>query len=205
MKTKRNIITVLSVSVAVFLGVQCSPNVTTTKMSSKDLSNYKTYAYLPTSDTVNYRDLQEDMVEEVVMNEINSEMQEIGYSVNKDQPDLLIKTHVMFEQEESTVTDPVYTDYPYYYPGYSVGYASPYYYTGYNTIPRIAGYDVDEITYTEGTIAIDVIDAKTNEIIWRGWAENPISPDNFASEVKGYVDEVFEEYPVEDGEAGSSM
>ncbi len=185
--------------------MQCSPSVTTNKLSSKDLSKYKTYAYLPNSDTVQYRSYDEEMVEQIVMQEINSELQEVGYNVDQDNPDLLIKTHVMFEQEENTVTDPIYTDYSYYYPGYSVGYSSPYYYNNYTAVPNVVGYDVDEITYTEGTIAIDVIDAKTNEIIWRGWAEDPIVPDNFAQEVKQYVDQVFEEYPIEDGEVDSAM
>ena len=206
MKIRKSPIAVLiSAAWLIVIGVQCSPSVTTHKLSEQDLSRYKTYAYLPNSDTVKYADCEGEVVEQIVMQELNREMQKIGYRVDKEQPDLLIKTHVMFEQEQQQTTNPVYANYPYYYSGYSVGYTSPYYYSGYANVPRVVGNNVDEITYTEGTIAIDVIDAKTNEIIWRGWAEDPIDPDDFATEVQTYVDEVFDEYPVEDGEVDSAM
>ncbi|MFP4092192.1 MAG: DUF4136 domain-containing protein [Cyclobacteriaceae bacterium] len=43
-----------------------------------------------------------------------------------------------------------------------------------------------------------MIDAETNEIVWRGWAEESISPDNFEDEVEDYVDDIFDEYPLDD-------
>ncbi|MDF9798388.1 hypothetical protein OKW21_003651 [Catalinimonas alkaloidigena] len=44
-----------------------------------------------------------------------------------------------------------------------VGHTSPYYYTGYTTVNEVAGYDIDEIEYTEGTLTVDNINTETNE------------------------------------------
>ncbi|MEK6478308.1 DUF4136 domain-containing protein [Catalinimonas sp. 4WD22] len=196
MKLYKQLIPILGIISILF--TQCGPTVQTNKTASVDLSKFDTYAYLPNSDTVDYTRLQEELVEEKTMEAINTQMQEVGYNVNKDNPDLLIKTHIMFDQEENVVADPIYTSYNYYYPGYSVGYTSPYYYTGYTNVNRVAGYDIDEVEYTEGTMAVDIINAETNEIVWRGWAEETISPDNFEEDLKSYVEEIFDEYPVED-------
>jgi hypothetical protein len=181
-----------------FLFTKCGPTVQTNKTANVNLEKFDTYAYLPTPDTVKYMRLSEEMVEEKTMEAVNNEMQEAGYTINRDNPDLLVKTHVMVDREVETVADPVYSTYDYYYPGFTVGYPSPYYYSGYNTVPQVVGYDVDAIPYTEGTIVVDIINAKTNEIVWRGWAEETISADNFEDDLKEYVDEIFEEYPVED-------
>ena len=190
---------IVSLFALVFISVQCGPKVTANKLNDVDLSKYKTYAFLPNPDTIRYRNIDGSLVEEKVMDEINQDMQARGYTIDKDNPDLLIKTNAMFEQEEELVSDPVaYTNYGYYTPGFTPGYTSPYYYSGYNTVGNVTGgYGVEEVQYTEGTIVIDLIDAETDEIVWRGWAEEAIEPENFVTEVREYVDEVFDEYPVE--------
>jgi hypothetical protein len=181
-----------------FLFTQCGPTVQSTKTADVDLEKFDTYAYLPNSDTIDYGMLPEEMVEEKTMTAINDEMQDIGYNINRDDPDLLVKTHIMMDREADAVADPIYSTYNYYYPGFAIGYASPYYYSGYAGVPRVVGYDVDAVQYTEGTMVVDVINTDTNEIVWRGWAEERISPDNFEDEVKDYVEEIFDEFPRED-------
>ena len=155
-------------------------------------------AYLPDPDTVQYEGIAEDVVAERSINAINDEMQEIGYEIDPDDPDLLIKTHVLLDQEENLYADPVYGSYNYYYPGFSTFYTSPYYYRGYSTIPRVVGYDIDEVDYTEGAMIVDIIDAETNEVVWRGYAGETVSPANFITDLNSYVDQIFDEYPVED-------
>ena len=51
-------------------------------------------------------------------------------------------------------------------------------------------------TFAPGTILIDVIDANTRELIWRGWAEEVI--ENFNADYKtvaNYVDDIVDKYP----------
>jgi hypothetical protein len=51
-------------------------------------------------------------------------------------------------------------------------------------------------TYAPGTILIDVIDATTRQLIWRGWAETVL--ENFNADYKtvvNYVDDIIDKYP----------
>ena len=88
--------------------------------------------------------------------------------------------------------------YDYYTPGfYTPTTLDPYYYTGYATIPTVTGTGIREVEYTEGTFVVDVIDAKDNQIVWRGWSETPVDPEDLDTSIRNYIDNIFEEYPVE--------
>lgn len=199
MNIKRTHIQIFSIITVLFLFTQCGPTVQTSKTSNVDLDKFDTYAYLPSPDTVDYDQLSGEVVEEKTMTAINNEMQEAGYNIDKDNPDLLVKTHVMLDKDIETYADPIYSTYDYYYPGFTVGYPSPYYYTNYSAVPEVVGYDIDAIPYTEGTMVVDIINTKTNEIVWRGWAEEEtITAENFQEDLRNYVNEIFDEYPVDD-------
>lgn len=170
------------------------PAVNTETVSGVDYSKYSTYAYLPSGDTVSSRAVFND----AVIREVNQEMQVRGYRLDTQDPDLLVLVKSMYEQESTLERRPVYTSYDYYTPGFASPTAlNSYYYTGYNTIPRLAGSAIREVEYTEGTFVVDVIDASAKEIIWRGWSETPVDPMALESSVRAYVDNIYEEYPVE--------
>lgn len=199
MNIKKQYTNIFSIIAVLFLFAQCGPTVQTSKTAGVNLDKFETYAYLPTPDTVDYDQLTGELVEEKTMTAINNEMQEIGYNIDKDNPDLLVKTHVMLDTDIETYADPIYSTYDYYYPGFTVGYPSPYYYIGYDAIPEVVGYDVDAVPYTEGTMVVDIINAETNEIVWRGWAEEEtITAENFQEDLRDYVDDIFDEFPLED-------
>lgn len=105
MKLDKQLILIFGIVPILF--TQCGPTVQPNKSANVDLSEFDTYAYLPNSDTVDYNRLEEDIVEEETMEAINGEMQKVGYNVDKDNPELLIKTHIMFDQEENVVAGPV--------------------------------------------------------------------------------------------------
>lgn len=198
MNIRKTYMPFFSIITLLFLFTQCGPTVQTSKTASVNLDKFETYAYLPTSDTVDYDQLTDEIVQEKTMTAINSQMQEIGYTIDKDNPDLLVKTHVMMDTDIETYADPVYSTYNYYYPGFRAGFTSPYYYTGYNAVPEVVGYEIDAVPYTEGTMVVDIINTKTNEIVWRGWAEEEtITTENFEDDLKNYIDKIFEEFPVE--------
>ncbi len=92
--------------------------------------------------------------------------------------------------------NPVYTNYSYYRPGFYVGpYYRNYIYNNYFTVPRIAGNGIQQVPYKEGTIVIDLIDRRTNEIVWRGRAEDVVDPNNLDEELRLYVNAIFEKFP----------
>ena len=76
---------------------------------------------------------------------------------------------------------------------------NPYHYTGYTGIGTVTGTGIQEVEYTEGTFVVDVIEANgANEIIWRGWSETPVDPGEVDENIREYVDNIFDEYPVDD-------
>lgn len=176
--------------------IGCGPKVDTNKKTSRDLSNYSSYSFLPNQDTIKNSDYDNAYVNEIVIDEINQNMKEENYRLERNQPDLLVYYHLMFDEEMAVNASPVYTNYSYYRPGYYVGpYYRNYAYNNYFTVPRVAGTGIEQIPYKEGTIVIDLIDRRTNEIVWRGKANDVVDPANLDSELRSYIDAIFEQYP----------
>lgn len=189
----RNVLLVVLFSV-VFAACTSGPTVNTETVPGVDYANYSTYAYLPNGDTASSRIVFND----AVIREVNQEMEARGYRLDAQSPDLLVLVKSMYDEETTLERVPVATAYDY----YGSGFAAPlsmnnYYYTGYNTIPRLTGSAIREVEYTEGTFVVDVIDTDRKEIIWRGWSQTPVDPMALESSVRTYVDNIFEEYPVE--------
>ena len=180
----------------IFLIIGCGTKVETDKKTTRDLSKYSSYSFLPNQDTIKNSDYDNAYVNEVVIDEINQNLREGGYKLERNQPDLLVYYHLMFDEEMAVSADPVYTNYSYYRPGYYVGpYYRDYAYNNYFTVPRISGTGIEQVPYKEGTIVVDLIDRRTNEIVWRGRAEDIVNRDNLEQELRSYVDAIFEEYP----------
>jgi hypothetical protein len=181
-----------------FLLGSCGPTVKTTKTARVDLSKYQSFAWLPTKEDIKNPDYNNELVLNTILAEVNTEMRDHGYRMDQDDPDLLLKVKTMFDKETETVRNPVYGNYTYSYPYRTVNsYYDPYYYRGYSRVSRVVGYDVDQITYTEGTFVIDIIDAKKDQVIWRGWSQDRVAPENLKLEIANYVDEIFDEYPLD--------
>lgn len=174
----------------------CGPKVDSEKRTSRDLASFSSYAFLPNQDTIQTSSYNNALVNEVVIDEINRNMQELNYRLDRNQPDLLIYFHLMMDEEMAATSNPVYTDYRYYRPNYYVGpYYRNYAYNNYYTVPRIVGRNIDQIPYKEGTIVIDLIDRRTNEIIWRGRADDVIDSQALEEELRAYVNAIFDEFP----------
>ncbi|WP_424493980.1 DUF4136 domain-containing protein [Salinimicrobium sp. GXAS 041] len=176
--------------------VGCGPKVNTDKKTSRDLSNYSSYSFLPNQDTILNSNYDNDYINEIVIDGINQNMKEQNLRLERSQPDLLVYYHIMFDEEMAVNASPVYTNYSYYRPGYYVGpYYRNYLYNNYFTIPRIAGTGIEQVPYKEGTIVVDLIDRRTNEIVWRGRANDVVQAGNLDQEIRDYINAIFEEYP----------
>ena len=182
-------------TIGLMLG-SCGPKVGTDKKAKVDLDSFSSYAFLPNQDTIKTSGYNNTLVNEMVIGEINEHMQEHNYRLDREQPDLLVYFHLMMDEATAVNSNPVYTNYSYYKPGYYVG---PYYrdfaYNNYYTIPRLSGEHIRQVSYKEGTLVIDLIDRRNNEIIWRGTANDVISPGDLDSEIKSYVNAIFEAFP----------
>ena len=62
------------------------------------------------------------------------------------------------------------------------------------------GCDVPTVQYEAGTLVIDVIDARTNRLIWRGWAQRAVADmladrDIMARQINEAVARMFNQFP----------
>ena len=62
------------------------------------------------------------------------------------------------------------------------------------------GCDVPTVKYEAGTLVIDVIDARTHRLIWRGWAQSAVkdmleNQDTMARRITEAITRMFEEFP----------
>lgn len=194
--TRSNLLGLSSMILAILLITSCGPRVNTSKKTAKDMDSFSSYAFLPNQDTIKTSEYDNQFVNEVVIDEINENMQDLDYRLDKNQPDLLVYYHLMMDEEVAVDASPVYTNYSYYRPGYYVGpYYRNYAYNNYFTVPRLEGTLIEQVPYKEGTIVIDLIDRKTNEIIWRGRADDVITPNNLEEELRTYVNAIFDQFP----------
>lgn len=183
----------------ILLGIiiySCGSSAITSKDDRKKLASYHTYAYLPNKDTIMSRDLDNDHIQQVIVETINANMQEQGFELDKSYPDVLIHVHAMFDEKMTVNSNPVYTNYAYYRPGFYIGpYYKDYMYDNYFAVQRVDGPRVEQIPYRQGSVVIDFIDRRTNEILWRGTSDETIGSRRMDREIRDYIDRIFKDFP----------
>lgn len=56
----------------------------------------------------------------------------------------------------------------------------------------------DVVEYEQGTLVVDIVDARTNALVWRGWAQDAVdvnNQDNLQRQVEQGVARMFEGFP----------
>ena len=67
---------------------------------------------------------------------------------------------------------------------------------GYSYYGGGPGHNGTGTPYTKGTLVIDILDAKTDELVWRGSAVNRMSDPTYdAKEINKVVEKILEEFP----------
>lgn len=179
---------------AIFYGCSTA-DVNTQQVQGVNLKAYKTYAWLPAGDTLSNSFAKDETVAASVRNKVNQELQRQGYRMDAQNPDLLVMVRTNYDKEIEMQT--IAPSYAYYGPGFYSGPWYDYYYPYYNTIGYVsAGPSVRAVSYTEGTVVIDLIDAQRKQVVWRGAAtDNIYDEDEVIEETVENVEEIFEEFP----------
>lgn len=94
-----------------------------------------------------------------------SELQENGFSQTAVKPDFLVRYHLGTKEKIRTETIPEI------FPGYMYNRGSWLYWRG-NWSPTVF-----RIPYNEATLVVDIVEAGTNELIWRGYDRRTIDLD----------------------------
>ena len=149
---------------------------------STDFAAYASFGWLPrpaSSAETTPSILDSDLVRRRLESAVETELVRKGLQ-RSEAPDLLVAVHPAV-RDRVNVTDW----------GYGYGEA------GYDWEER----DVEAYPYREGTLVLDLVDARTKQLVWRGTASTPLdetaaaSPEKLERELGAVVARLLEEYP----------
>ncbi|QLG46515.1 DUF4136 domain-containing protein [Costertonia aggregata] len=183
----------------VLLLLNCGPKLTISTMENvDDYQAYKTYAYLPNTDF----DLSSPMsgnngpVTKNVITAMNRNMQQAGFELDRDNPDLLVVLNAHYDPDKEIKKKTVYAN-----PNKPDGadpltaYYDPYYYWKYAEFNDVLGYKIIKNNEKRAGLAVELIDRKSEKVIWRASAKEPLDGSGNSKKLDKYVDAVFEEFP----------
>lgn len=165
-------IKLLSVLSLFILSACSSVSVNTDYDKKANFAGYKTYAYLKSGvDKAQISDLDKKRILYAI-----DEVMTAKSFTKSENPDVFVS---IFTQERERVD--VYNNYGFgwgWRPYWGVGYATP-------------------VTSTEGTLIIDIIDAKTKELVWQGKGSGYLTQnvDKKDARIKEFVTKILEKYP----------
>lgn len=159
--------------VGIFFLISCSSVRVNADYDKKaNFSAYKSYAYFKSGiDKAEISDLDKKRI----LYAIDDVMSSKGFS-KSEQPDILIS---IFTKERERVD--IYQNY-----GFGWGW-NPYWGANYSSVS----------TTPEGTLFIDIIDAKTKELVWQGEGTGYLTKDVEKKDerIKEFVSKILEQYP----------
>ncbi len=166
-----------------------TPSVYSSQKPNVDFSSYETYGYVAQVGT-DRPDAPTPLLTQFLKAAIDREMQALGFRYAEEDPDLLVNFFV--ETRERIESRPGPPPGPYLGFGYFTFRRGLY--AGWRAYPQV---EVNQ--YTEGTLNIDVADARQRELIWEGVAIGRVTR-AARRDVQGAVDsvvpQIFAEFPI---------
>jgi len=157
-----------------------------------DFSMYRTYNFFADAGPENTD--YESFFSRYMREAISREMDARGYT-QSDDPDLLVNFNAILREKTDVRTSPAPMSAGYY--GYRRGFYDPWMSYGYAAETHVS-------QYTEGTVNIDLVDAKTKKLVWEAVGQNRVSQktlDELEDRVNAGVPKMFAKYPFVAGSA----
>lgn len=177
--------------IAVMLTSCLSSNVHTDSDTNADLTKYKSFKFVDGDDESGPNPLyRSTLIDNAIHAEIAIEMDKRGLVEQTTNPDLLVAYHTFTEKKQSSINN--------YYPMMYGGWGWRFYPWGFSPYPYgyWNGYN-EKREYTEGTLIIDVIDATSKQLVWRGSISEAINdPSDLHKRAINAVQAIFKKYPV---------
>lgn len=170
----------------------CAPRVVVDQNSRVDFSKYKTYAWMDSDVKAGQNPLYyNQLATENVENTINRILSEKGLSQAAARPDLLIGYHFFVEDKTRTVSTPNNAFYgPYLgwgrwgYRGWGPGWWG------------WGGQQYVQEQYKAGTLVVDMVDARTRRLVWRGSVQDAVTdPARIADRLSKEAERIVEKFP----------
>ena len=176
----------------------CTTAVNVEKRADVNFNNYRTFDFAETK-VKNSGDqnlpggpIAQDRIKQAITNELVKR----GLSQTTGKPDLFVSTHSYVDQAERTVYN-TYAGPGYGYP-YMVGYGGAYLPINYGYWYTPSYYQRPHtVQYTQGTVIIDFIDRRTNNLVWRGSMDNPVDDTGrLGSEFSLLAKDILDKFPI---------
>ena len=184
----------LLVAAAVLVLAACAtgPRITSDVDPSADFARYRTFAfYSPLAiESQGYATLTSGRTKDAA----RRQMEARGYVYDEKSPDLWVNLHA-YMQEKTDVYSTPEVDYDYYYSYRARRYVAVPYWRD----------RTDVYKYTEGTLNVDLVDAKRNALVWTGAAVGRVSRSRSGQEdakIDAAMAEIFNRYPYRAAGAG---
>lgn len=184
---------IITLTLTVLFLAACSsgPTIKADYDPSVDFSRYQTFNFFSPLGIEN--PTYSSLLGQMFRDSLTRQMELKGYTLSDD-PDLLLNVSAILEDKTKVTT---YND-PYYggYYGYRRGYYDPWAGYGYGTRTHVS-------QYTEGTVNIDMVDARAKRMVWEGIAMGRVDEEKSNAEVRAAIDsgvtEMFANYPFRAG------
>lgn len=186
---KQSFMTVLLTGALLFALAGCNVTSHTEKAAGTNFSNYKTFAWNNAGDTKKNDRADNDIVDNNIKNSVSQELVKKGWTETENNPDVLLDYTIAVKHGTKHETAPVYS-YPFsqYIYGrrgvYSIWHPS-----------TLIGVRSKNVPFKEGELSVNMIDTKTNKLIWQGWARGEINSRNVTTkEVTQQVKSIFKKF-----------
>lgn len=157
------------------------------KDPTADFSDYRSFAWVQPDIQVQNPQYNNELITKNIQANVDEILLKKGMTINTKKPDLLLRFHTDTEKE---------TTRGFYSPAYPmIGYAR----IGRMLVPYNMGYYGGgysaPYTYTEGTLVIDAIDARTNKLVWQGSISAALNARKIDKQIEKGVSKIMKRYP----------
>ncbi|WP_299526703.1 DUF4136 domain-containing protein [Winogradskyella sp.] len=189
----------LFLGLLIFIG--CASSIKSKTYIKDDFTNFKTFAYLPnTSFNIGEFNAEADTsIEESLIATMNHKMVEKGFSVDTNNPDLLVLLSTSKEIKTNLEnTNTSYVQSP--SSGHIISPGGPNYITEISSAYKRYYNNSEEVLfnkpYKKGTLIVQVFSTATKELAWVGIAEDFKAHISDQTLMNRMINEIFKEFPV---------
>jgi hypothetical protein len=171
--------------VVLVAGCATGPRITTDTDPSADFSTYRTFAFFEplAVEDKGYSTPGSKRLRAAT----RSELEARGYVYDEARPDLLVNINAYINERQDVINTP-YLQHNLYYSYRARGYVSAPYWVN----------RTDVYNYTEGTLNVDLVDARAKQLVWEGVAVGRMAntrPSERDTRIKQAIGEIFAQYP----------
>ena len=175
----------------------CSPKVHVDRDESTNMTMFHSYKFVDGgSDTIenkNFNPLyKSSLVDKALHDEIEKQLNSRGLIKKNKSPEMLVAYHTYAQEKEGAGNA--------HYPMMYGGLGWQYYPWGANQqIGYWDGYNNAAFQYTEGTLIVDIINAKTKVLVWRGSVSDAVTnPEDLHNKATAAVKQIFKKFPLKE-------